>query len=158
MRSLLSTGSVLHTFIKEVGEGKIAKRQCQGLSRFQVWFRQVCGVAFSMGESWRWIFIFKQPYVFILKHLWRLLNQKSMPFPIPRSSMEFFSSCNFLVTIYILRPYGFLIPFFVFSTRILMKCCRQRNLIGNSVYMWFWKSKGFHCNELQAVNTFQMCC
>lgn len=87
-----------------------------------------------------------------------LLNQKSMFFPIPRSYMEFFSSSNPLVTIYILKPYGFLKLFFVFFKCILMKCWGQENLIENSLNMWSRKSKGFHCDELQAVNTFQMCC
>lgn len=43
-----------------------------------------------------------------------LLNKKILFFPIPRSCVEFLSSSNSLVTICILKPYGFLIPFFVF--------------------------------------------
>lgn len=42
------------------------------------------------------------------------LNQKSMFFPIPKAYMEFFSSSNPLVTICILKPYGFLKLLFVF--------------------------------------------
>lgn len=42
------------------------------------------------------------------------LNKTSMFFPTPRSDTEFFSSSNPLVTIHILKPYGFLIPFFAF--------------------------------------------
>lgn len=37
-----------------------------------------------------------------------------MFFPIPKSYMKFFSSSDPLVTIYILKPYGFLKQLFVF--------------------------------------------
>ena len=37
-----------------------------------------------------------------------------MFFPIPKSHMKFFSSSDPLVTIYILKPYGFLKQLFVF--------------------------------------------
>lgn len=53
-------------------------------------------------------------------HVWReayvrLLNPKPTASPIPRSYVEFFfSSFNPLVTIYILKPYGSLVPAFLF--------------------------------------------
>lgn len=39
-----------------------------------------------------------------------------------------------------------------------MRCWGQQNLTGNSLNMWFGKSIGFHWDEWQAVNIFQMCC
>lgn len=86
------------------------------------------------------------------------INQKSMFFSIPRSYVEFFSSIYSLVTIYILKPYGSLIPFFVFFKMHINETLGAAKLDWEQFEYVVPKSEGLHRDELQAVNAFQMCC